>query len=70
MGMVTKIKMLLVKKGMTQKEVAEKLGVTQGNLSRKFSSDNLSERDIEKIAGILNCEFRGTFIDRDTNEIL
>ena len=70
MGMVTKIKMLLVKKDMTQKELAEKLGVTQGNLSRKFANDNLSERDIKKIADILNCEFKGTFIDKDTNEIL
>lgn len=70
MGMVTKIKMLLVKKEMTQKELADKIGVTQGNLSRKFSNNNLTEKDIETIAAALGCEFKGTFTDKTTGEIL
>lgn len=70
MAMVTKIKMLLAKRDMTQKELAEKMGVAPGNLSRKFINNNLTEKDIVKIAELLGCDFVGNFVDKETKEVI
>ncbi len=68
MGMALKIKMILLQRNMTLKELAEKIGTTGNNLSNKLSRDNLSEKDLHAIAEALNCDYDGIFTFRDTGK--
>lgn len=68
MGMALKIKMILLERHMTLKELAEKVGTTGNNLSNKFSRDNLSEKELHAIADALNCDYDGIFTFRDTRK--
>ena len=49
------IKKLLVELGITQTELAKKVGQTQANLSRKIVSDNFRINDLEKLVNALGC---------------
>ena len=49
-------------------ELAESLGTSQSNLSNKLKRDNFSEKELKQIADILDCDFRGFFVMRDTGE--
>lgn len=68
MAMTEKIKIALIKKGMSVKDLAAKLGCTSQNLSGKFRRDNFSEKELQEIANAMECEFRGLFIDKNTGE--
>lgn len=68
LGMTKKIKALCAMRGIGQKELAEKLQVSQPVLSKKYKLDNWRESDLQEIARILNAEFNGSFILKDTNE--
>ena len=68
MSMALKIKTILLERGMTIKELAEKIGTTGNNLSNKLSRDNLSEKDLREIADALNCDYDGIFTFRDTGK--
>ncbi|MBQ7596235.1 MAG: helix-turn-helix transcriptional regulator [Clostridia bacterium] len=47
---------ILVSKGITKTVLANELGITKQNLSNKFSRDNFTIQDLEKIAKILQSE--------------
>lgn len=68
MGMALKIRTILLERNMTIKELAEKMGTTGNNLSNKLSRDNLSEKELHKIANALNCDYDGVFTFRDTGK--
>lgn len=68
MGMTEKIKILLIKRGLTQKELADKLGISQPVLSKKYKLDNWREDDLNKIAEVLQADFEGSFVLKDTKE--
>lgn len=68
MGMALKIKTILLERGMTIKELAERLGTTGNNLSNKLSRDNLAEKDLRAIAEALDCEYNGIFTFKDTGK--
>ena len=68
MGMAIKIRMLLLEKKMTIKELAEKMGTNGNNLSNKLSRDNFSEKELLEIAKALNCEYKATFLTKDTGK--
>lgn len=68
MGMSKKIKILLVERDKSQNELAEILGTSSSNLSGKLARDNFSEQDLIKIADALDCDFKGTFVMRDTGK--
>ena len=70
MSMSLKIKMILLERKMTIKELAEKLGTTSSNLGNKLSRDNFSEKELLAIADILNCDYDGIFTYRDTGKQL
>lgn len=70
MSMTQKIKIALIKRNMTITELASKLNCTSQNLSGKFKRDNFSEKELQEIASILNCQFYGTFIDNNTGDEL
>ena len=50
------------------KELAESLGYKQSNFSNKLREDNFSEKDLIRIAEILNCNYDSTFTMKDTGE--
>lgn len=68
MGMALKIRTLLLERNMKIKDLAEKLGYSGNNLSNKLKDDNFSEKELRKIAEILNCDYEATFIMRDTGK--
>lgn len=68
MGMSKKIKILLVERDKSQNELAEILGTSSSNLSGKLARDNFSEQDLIKIADALDCDYKGTFVMRDTGK--
>lgn len=70
MGMTEKIKIVLVKRGMSAAQLAEKLDCSATNLYNKFKRDNFTENDLKAIAQVLNCTFEGNFILNDTQEIV
>lgn len=49
----------------TQKELAEKLGTTQANLSKKYKADNWRIKDLEEIARALDAKLEVNFIIDD-----
>lgn len=67
--MTEKIKILLIKKGMTQKELAEKLNCSQANLSKKYRLDDWRESDLKAIAEICHCKYEGNFILENNEKV-
>lgn len=67
--MAEKIKILLIKKGnMSLTDLAKLLNTSIQNLSNKMKRDDFSEKELVKIAEVLNCEFKGSFIMKDSKE--
>jgi len=60
------IKQLLLERGMSVKEMAEKLGIQPQSMSNKLNRDNFSFNEVVKIADILSCDV--AVITRDTNK--
>lgn len=57
------IKKLLIEKDMTATQLAEKIGMSQGNLSTKMRNESYSVADLEKIAAALNVNIEIKFTD-------
>lgn len=53
---------LLKKKKITQKELANRLGVSGATLSKKMALDNWRENDLHKVAEACGCKYEGKFI--------
>ena len=68
MGMAKKIRFLLIERGCTQIELAQKLGISRANLSDRLKRDNFTEKDLVKIADALDCDFEACFVLRDTGK--
>lgn len=68
MSMSEKIRITLLKRKMSITKLATSLGTSQSNLSNKLRRDNFTEKELLQIADILDCDFKGTFIMRDTGE--
>ena len=68
MSMSEKIRITLIKRKISITELAVNLGTSQSNLSNKLKRDNFSEKELKQIAEILNCDFKGIFVMRDTGE--
>lgn len=70
MSMAEKIKIGLIKRDMTLKDLAVRLDCTSQNISGKFKRDNFSENELHEIAAALDCHFEGHFIRNDNGEEL
>ena len=71
MAMVEKIRILLVKQGnISEAELVRRLGTSPQNLSKKFKRDNLSEKDLQKIAEVMGCRYEAGFRISDTGEYI
>ena len=68
MGLATKVKMLLAARDMSIKDLSEKLGTTNQNVTAKLRRDNLSENDLHQIAAACNATFEGVFTLNDTGK--
>ncbi|WP_317855037.1 helix-turn-helix transcriptional regulator [Chakrabartyella piscis] len=68
MSLAFKIRVILLERKMTIKELSEKLGTSGGNLSNKLRRDNFSEEELMQIADALDCDFEGIFTYRDTGK--
>ena len=68
MGMSEKIKIILVKRGMSAADLAKKLNCTPVNIYNKLKKDNYTDSDLAKIADALDCDYEGVFTLRDTGE--
>ncbi|KYG89137.1 transcriptional regulator [[Bacillus] sp. KCTC 13219] len=64
-----KIKTLLTASSMTMSELAEKMGVSQPNLSQRIKRDNFNENDLRKIAEIFDVELEIHFVFKDGRRI-
>lgn len=65
-----KITVLLRRKKMTNKELAERIGTSAQNLSNKMQRDNFSERELRQIAEALDCTLQIGFVMNDSNEVI
>ena len=68
MAISDKVKALLKLKGMSNKRLAEYLGISDQALSNKFYRDSYSGEDLISIAEFLECEL--AFITGETKIIL
>lgn len=69
MGMSEKIRILLIKKGnMSITDLAKLIKTSPQNLTNKLSRDNFSEKELEEIAKALDCEYKSSFIIKETGE--
>ena len=62
------IKIMLIKRKMSAVDLAKILECSPTNIYSKLKRDNFSEKELNQIADILNCDFKGSFIMRDTRE--
>ena len=69
MGMAEKIRILLVKRGnISEAELARRLGMSTTNLYNRLKRDNFTDKDLQKIADVLNCTFKAGFVLNDSGE--
>ena len=68
MSAAKKIKMLLVERDMTLTELSKQLDRSLSTMSDKMKRDNFSEKDLKKIADVLNFDYDVIFTDRETGK--
>lgn len=69
MGMAEKIRILLVKKGnISEAELARRLNKSPQSFNSSMKRDNFTEKDLQEIAKVLDCEYKATFIIKETGE--
>ncbi|WP_427108642.1 helix-turn-helix domain-containing protein [Lysinibacillus xylanilyticus] len=64
-----KLKVILKRKDMTVKELADLLGTTRQNLHSKLAKDNLSEDDLKKYCEVLGIKYEINFILENDDKI-
>lgn len=62
------IKSILAYRESNAARLAELLHCSQANISQKLKRDNFSEKEMQEIADILNCELKISFIDKDSGK--
>lgn len=67
--MSEKIRIALIKKGMTLTQLAEKMGVSQPNLSKKLKRNNFNEEELRRIAKLLDMKYEAYFVMGDGTKI-
>ncbi|EFI69502.1 MULTISPECIES: helix-turn-helix transcriptional regulator [Lysinibacillus] len=67
--MSEKIRIALIKRNMTLTQLAEKLEVSQPNLSKKLKRNNFHEEELRKIAELLDMKYEAHFVMEDGTKI-
>ena len=66
-----KVKIIMGRRNMSYVELAAKMGTTRQNVSDKMRKGNFSEKDMIRIASLLDCDYEGpTLKMNDTGEEL
>lgn len=65
-----KIKVILGRRNMTVKELADKIGTSRQNMTNKFARNNFSEKELREIANAMDCTFEVQFTLNDTGETI
>lgn len=60
-----KIKMALAYSGVSQAELARKLGMTPSNLNQKIKRNTLTKEEMEQVAAALGGTWRAEFVFTD-----
>lgn len=69
--MTERIRILLViRDNISESELARRLGMSPQNLHNKMKRDNFSEKELQQIAEVLNCDLNIAFKMRDTGKVL
>ncbi|MBU5449840.1 helix-turn-helix transcriptional regulator [Acetivibrio sp. MSJd-27] len=68
MSAAKKIKILLIEREMTLTDLSKKLNKSLSTMSDKMKRDNFSEKDLKKIAEVLNYDYDVIFTDRETGK--
>lgn len=68
MSMAKKIKLILLERDMTIKDLSEKMGYSGTYLYNKLNRDKLTENELKMIANALDCDYDGIFTFRDTGK--
>ena len=63
------IRLVMVKRNKTGKDLATALGCSSQNIYALLKKDNWSEDQLRKIGDALNCDLRMQFELRDTHEV-
>ena len=69
MDVTKKIKHLLLETDMTQMLLAEKIGMTQPNISLKMTKNSYSVKDLKNIAAAFDCELEINFVLQNGDKI-
>ena len=69
LSMAEKIRILLRRKKMTITDLADILDTSRQNLNNKLNRDNFTEKELQQIAKVLQCDFEGFFIFEDGSKI-
>lgn len=64
-----KIKMALSFSGISQAELARRIGTTPSNLNQKVKRNTLTKEELEQIAAAIGAEFRLYFVFEGGREI-
>lgn len=69
MSMSDKIRILLIKKGnLSEAELARRLGKTPQSFNGSMKRDNFTEKDLQEIARVLDCDYKSCFVIKETGE--
>lgn len=69
MSMAEKIRILLIKKGnISEAELARRLNKSPQSFNSSMKRDDFTEKDLQEIAKVLDCEYKSTFIIKETGE--
>lgn len=60
-----KIRVLLARRGISQSELARRLGTTASNLNQKIKRDTLTLADLRRIAEVTDCVWEANFVLED-----
>ena len=61
-NLTEKLKIAMIKQGVNQIELAQRVGQTQSNLSQKMVANNFKLSEYEKLVTALGCELEITII--------
>ena len=64
-----KVRMLIAKKKLSYTEVAEKVGMSQPNFSKKLSKNNFHETDMRKLSEVLGVRLEINLVLEDGTRI-
>lgn len=70
MAFLEDIKILLVKRNISQSELANRLGDSRQNLGLKFKRNSIKDKDLAEICDVLGVKAEIVYRDKDSGEIV